>query len=256
MSEGKLAAKSGPGLVGRRRLYLMRHGHVDYFAPDLTDFTQVLLTEEGQAQATAAGAALAHVQFDIARHSGLPRTMETLTRVLAENHQPPEAIVPAAGMAELKGGVYVTDNREELAARLAFTFDVADRPGAEFLPGGERFSDAYQRITNSFEEFVLGSSWRTALQVAHEGVNRLLLSYATGAGLSGAKAFEQDLGCINVLDIDVVPCSVKDVRIERTILKTVNLTPYDMVKHGLPRSSLEHMFDVDFDGQRRTDFDA
>ena len=243
-----------PGRIGRRRLYLMRHGHVDYFAEGLTDFTQVPLTEEGKAQATAAGTALNNIRFDIARHSGLPRTEQTLALVLAENDAPPSLIEKANGMAELKGGVYVTEIREELAARLAYSFDVADQPDAAFLPGGEKFSDAYQRITQSFEDFVLGQPWRTALQVAHEGVNRILLSYFAGAGLSGVKAFEQDLGGINVIDIDVVPCEKVGMKIERFCLKSVNVTPYDMVKHGLPRSSLEHMFDIDFDGQRRTDF--
>jgi probable phosphoglycerate mutase len=33
--------------------------------------------------------------------------------------------------------------------------------------------------------------------------------------------------------------------IERVLIKAVNVTPYDYVKHGLSRTSLEHLFDVD-----------
>ena len=54
---------------GRRRIYLMRHGHVDYFAPGLTDPRGVPLTDEGVGQANAAGDALQHVEFDFAIHS-------------------------------------------------------------------------------------------------------------------------------------------------------------------------------------------
>ena len=63
----------------RRRLYLMRHGAVDYVdargrpvAPD-----QVPLTAEGRAQGVAARALLEGVELDRVIASGLPRTMET-----------------------------------------------------------------------------------------------------------------------------------------------------------------------------------
>ena len=39
--------------------------------------------------------------------------------------------------------------------------------------------------------------------VAHEGINRLLLSWACGSGLGAMGAFEQDTGCVNVLDFDM-----------------------------------------------------
>ena len=63
----------------RRRLYLMRHGAVDYVdergrpvPPD-----RVPLTAEGRAQAEAARELLAGVELDRVIASGLPRTMET-----------------------------------------------------------------------------------------------------------------------------------------------------------------------------------
>ena len=236
--------------TGRRRLYLMRHGHVDYFQPGLTDFATVELTEEGRQQAQAAGEALQGVKFDHIFHSGLPRTRQTSEAVLAANdYRAQLQTVEAEGFKELRGGVYRTDSRTELAARLAFSFDEATDPEAEFLPGGERFADAYERIVAGFESLVLGEDWKTALLVAHEGVNRLLLGYASGAGLAGIAHFEQDLACINVLDIDVIP-NGDSHQIRRILIKALNVTPYDYVKSGLPRTSLEHLFDIDFGGSR------
>jgi probable phosphoglycerate mutase len=80
--------------------------------------------------------------------------------------------------------------------------------------------------------------------VAHEGVNRLLLSWMTGNGLSGVQAFEQDLACINVLDFDMVPREDGSLgtEIARRLIKAVNLTPYNYVKHGMNLSSLEAIF--------------
>ena len=240
---------AGPGRTGRRRLYLMRHGHVDYFADGIEDFRAVPLTPEGERQARAAGAALSGVRFDAAFGSGLPRTMRTLELVLAENggEAPAPRAIPA--FEELHGGRVVLPTREALAARIAYSFDAAAEPGATFLPGGEAFADAYARVTAGLSDLAFGHDWRTGLLVAHEGVNRLLLGHLCGAGLAGCAHFEQDLACINVLDLDVVE-EDGALTLARVILKAVNLTAYDHAKSGLPRTALEHLFGIDFGGAR------
>ncbi|MEM9840500.1 MAG: histidine phosphatase family protein, partial [Pseudomonadota bacterium] len=177
--------------TGRRRLYLLRHGHVDYFAPGITDFSQVPLTDEGRAQAGRAHQALADVAFDKAFHSGLPRTMETLNIVLGDRADE-TSIHGVPLMEELRGGRVEAKTPEELAAWLAFSFDDASEEGASFLPGGELFSDAEARIVDGLETIVHGEAWRTAILVAHEGVNRILLAHLTGGGLGALSHFEQD----------------------------------------------------------------
>jgi probable phosphoglycerate mutase len=229
--------------TGRRRIYLMRHGHVDYFAPGLSDPRTVSLTDIGRAQAEAARDALKAISFDIAVHSGLPRTMETAAIVLDGR---PIAARPEVGLEELKSGWFHAKSREELAARLAFSFDDAAAPGAAFLPDGERFADAEARIGAAMARLIL-QPWRTALVVAHEGVNRIVLGWACGGGLQTIGSFEQDLACINVIDLDVTAREDgAGLSIERAIIKAVNVTPYDYLKGGLPRTTLEHLFDVDF----------
>lgn len=237
-------------LTGRRRLYLMRHGHVDYFARGLTDFTQVSLTEEGKAQAKAAGEALAGVAFDAIFTSGLPRTHQTAAAVAAAHREELPAPLAVPAFEEIKGGKVVVETREELAARLAFSFDAATEEGATFLPGGEPFAAAYARVTDGLVALVSDHAWRQALLVAHDGVNRLLLGHACGAGLAGIAHFEQDLACVNVLDLDVVRDEESRLGFARIIIKAVNMTAYDPVKYSLPKTSLEHLFDVDFGGGR------
>jgi hypothetical protein len=63
-----------------------------------------------------------------------------------------------------------------------------------------------------------------------------VLAWVVGAGLAGLGAFDQDMGCINVLDFDVV-----DGRIVRRLLRTVNLTPYDPAKNGLHLTAMERL---------------
>lgn len=224
----------------------MRHGHVDYFAPGLTDPRVVPLTETGRRQAQACRDALRQVSFDIAMTSGLPRARETAEIVLSLHPEAPP-IGSDPDFEELKSGFIKADTREELAARLAFCFDDAGDPGARFLPDGETFADAQARIIDGLERLVARPDWKTALLVAHEGVNRIILGWVCGGGLRSIGAFEQDLCCVNVIDFDVTRSEEEgSPAIERAILKAMNLTPYDYAKAGLPRTSLEHLFEVDF----------
>ena len=73
-----------PGTKNRRRVFLMRHGEVDYRGLDgkLVNPKMVTLTENGQGQARAAAAMLTGVEIDKAVCSGLPRTRMTAELVL------------------------------------------------------------------------------------------------------------------------------------------------------------------------------
>jgi probable phosphoglycerate mutase len=224
----------------------MRHGHVDYFSKQVlvdkrTDL--VPLTPLGREQASASGAALAHVRFDRAICSGLPRTRETAERVMAANGDAAHlALESDHGLEEIKGGVQTANSREELSARLTFEFDQAARPGATMF-GGEVFAEALVRSQRAIETLLSQPDWHTALVVAHEGINRLLLGWMTGNGLSAIQSFEQDLACINILDFDLVPrADGAGTEIARSIIKAVNLTPYNYTKHGMNLRSLEAIF--------------
>src|SRR5215217_1444071 len=70
----------------RRRLYLMRHGEVNYFEHGRPAPPEgVHLNEQGRAQAAAAALALADISFDRVVTSGLPRTLETAAFLLGES---------------------------------------------------------------------------------------------------------------------------------------------------------------------------
>jgi len=239
-----------PGTTGRRRIYLMRHGQVDYFgdaAKVAGDPNLVPLTPLGRDQAAAASKALSQVAFDRAIHSNLPRTEETLKLVLDGQERTPSMEARPA-LAEIgTGRAADVTTREQLAARLAFHFERASEPGARMLDRGEAFSDAYARATQDVERLLREPGWHTLIIVAHEGINRLILGWATGNGLKAVQAFEQDFACVNILDFDMVPSagtSGPGTHIERKIIKAVNLTPYNFMKHGMNRTSLEALFEA------------
>jgi broad specificity phosphatase PhoE len=234
-----------PGTVARRRIYLMRHGHVDYLAKHVVAegaINIVPLTMRGRLQAEAAGAALAHVAFDRAVCSGYPRTHETASYVLAAQVTPPQLEIDEH-LVEIVGGQMSPPpkSRSELIERMKLRFSEAGNPGATNLEGGEEYAKAQTRAVTALKRLLKEPGWHTALVVAHEGINRLVLSWACGAGLAAMGAFEQDTGCINVFDFDLDP----DGSIARTMIKSVNLTPYNWLKHGMNLTSLEAIFERD-----------
>ncbi|MEL6324951.1 MAG: histidine phosphatase family protein, partial [Pseudomonadota bacterium] len=197
-----------PGTTGRRRLYLMRHGFVDYTSREVVearDPSIARLTEQGRAEARAAGVALSDITFDLALCSGLARTRETAEIVLAE-HPEDIALEDEPRFEELRSGQYINfKSAEQLAATMTFQFEQAGEPGATFLEGGEAFRDAHDRITDGLKDLLRRPSWATALLVAHEVVNRIMLADVIGAPLGSSAGFEQDTGCINIIDFDLVP---------------------------------------------------
>ena len=214
-----------PGTRGRKRIYLMRHGEVSYHRPDgRTVFSnEVDLTEEGVAQAQAMAATLKEVELDLAAHSGVLRTRRTAELVLAgreiELRTIPEFI-------EIQGGNIEGMSEERLEAEFVYGLERAAMPGANFA-GGETFVAFQRRIVGAVESLVRQPMWSTALIVAHGATNAMVLGWVTQGGLNGLGAFEQDAGCVNIIDVDVI-----DGEIIRRFIRALNVTPYNLPKVG------------------------
>jgi probable phosphoglycerate mutase len=112
----------------------------------------------------------------------------------------------------------------------------AGHPKAQFA-GGETFVEFAHRVVGAFKEVIAATNWETLLMVCHGGVNRAILTEITGAGLKAFGAFEQDSCCFNIIDVD---CQ-DDCRVERWILRAVNATADDPIKHTRRLLTLEGM---------------
>lgn len=221
---------------GRRRIYLMRHGAVSYLLPDgrrVADTDAVDLTADGIEQARAMGRVLAEVPLDRAACTGLPRTRQTAEHALEGRGLEVEVIAP---LREIRPGRIDDLAEHRIEPDYVYAMERAAEPGMTF-GGGEAFAGFYDRVTATFERLVVApGDWHRMLLVAHGGTNRALLAWTTRAGLDGLATFEQDLGCLNVLDFDV-----HDGRIVRRYLRQLNMTPRSLSKHGLVLTSLETM---------------
>lgn len=187
----------------RRRIYLMRHGSVTYFDEHGKPFLpeQVPLNELGRAQATAAGKVFAaeNLQFDRVIVSGLPRTVETARRVLAETGQQIQLDIWPE-LEELRGGKLSAIPDESLKEAFVGAFDGLVPEDKQFL-GGETIGQLMDRVHPAVDRLRSDKSWDTVLLVLHGGVNRAILSYA----LTNQRLFlgnlAQTAGCINAIDV-------------------------------------------------------
>jgi len=188
----------------RRRVFLMRHGSVTYFdeagKPHLPE--TVPLNEAGRAQAAAAGRAFAAdgIRFDRVIVSGLPRTVETATRVLAETGQQIE-LETWPELAEIRGGKLSGIPDDKLREAFTGAFEGVVPEQRRFL-GGESVGELMDRIHPAIARLLADDSWDTVLLVLHGGVNRAILSYAlTGGQRLFLGNLSQAAGCINALDV-------------------------------------------------------
>jgi probable phosphoglycerate mutase len=187
----------------RRRIYLMRHGSVTYFdaagRPVLPE--QVPLNADGRMQADAAGMAFAaeHVEFDKVIVSGLPRTVETATRVLAAAGSQ-LAVETWPELQEIRGGRLADIPRAQLRAAFTGVFAGSVPESTRFL-GGESVGELLDRVHPAIARLRADPDWDCVLLVLHGGVNCAILSLA----LTGARMFlgglAQAPGCINALDV-------------------------------------------------------
>jgi probable phosphoglycerate mutase len=202
----------------RRRLYLMRHGSVDYFKPDGTPVPphSVPLNEAGRAQADAAGAlfAAAGVRFDRVVVSGLARTVETAQRVLAAAGQQ-TPVTCDARLEEIRSGRLDAIAPDQLRAAFTSVFSATvDVESLRFL-GGETVGAMMDRCLPAFDELLVDPAWNCLLLVLHGGINRALLGHALTGGRSFLGRLEQSPACVNVLDI-----GDKDI-----VVRGINLAP-------------------------------
>ncbi len=220
----------------RRRIFLMRHGSVTYFdasgKPVLPE--TVPLNEQGRLQTTAAGRVFADagIRFDRVIISGLPRTVETAARVLAETKQD---ITPEhwPELVEIKGGKLADIPQAELREAFVGAFEGVAPEHKRFL-GGESIGELMDRIHPAIDRLRADPEWDTVLLVLHGGVNRAILSYA----LTGQRLFlgnlAQTAGCINALDVGSDP--------QDWVARIINYSPPSVLQAESRSTTMEALF--------------
>ncbi|WP_186247497.1 histidine phosphatase family protein [Burkholderia gladioli] len=224
-------------LPTRRRIYLMRHGDVTYFdaRQQAIDPDAVPLNELGRAQARAAGRAFAaqSIRFDRVITSGLNRTVETASLVLAETGQAIDVEVEPA-WREIRGGHLADLPPEDVEAAFIGAFHGSVPEHVPFL-GGETIGELIDRVLPPLAALRADPGWGTALLVLHGGVNCALLSHAT---LPEQRLFigrfAQSTACINVLDVGQ--------HAHDWVIRQLNYTPPDALHRDARNTVMEVLY--------------
>jgi len=224
-------------LPKRRRIYLMRHGDVTYYDASgrAIDPETVPLNAAGREQASAAGRVFAEqeVRFDRVIASGLPRTVETAQRVLAETGQHIELEIEPEWQ-EIRGGKLGGIPAKDLEAAFLSAFDGIVPEETRFI-GGETIGELFDRVLPALAALREDTSWDTVLLVLHGGVNRAILSHAiTAGGRTFFGHLAQATGCINVLDVGAAP--------RDWVLRTTNYSPLSPLHRDVRNTTMELLY--------------
>ncbi|MBV8628116.1 MAG: histidine phosphatase family protein, partial [Paraburkholderia sp.] len=189
----------------------------------------------GREQASAAGRVFAEqeVRFDRVIASGLPRTVETAQRVLAETGQHIELEIEPAWQ-EIRGGKLGSIPAKDLEAAFLGAFDGIVPEETRFI-GGETIGELFDRVLPALAALREDSSWDTVLLVLHGGVNRAILSHAiTAGGRTFFGHLAQATGCINVLDVGTAP--------RDWVLRTTNYSPPSPLHRDVRNTTMELLY--------------
>ncbi len=221
----------------RRRIYLMRHAEAAYLNQDgsvTSDERQVSLTPLGREQARKQAAVLASIPFDRAICSSLPRTRETAALILAGRETPELEEAPELEEVRPSRELAPAQEIEAWLKRIANPWAEANQADARFL-GGERFADFDARVRPTFDRIIQADDWTHLLLVLHGAVNRSILNHVLNLPWQADVSIEQDNCCINIIDVD----RGEDDQIARCLLRTVNLTAYNLNKSGMVLTNME-----------------
>lgn len=140
--------------------------------------------------------------------SGLPRTVETAQRVLAEMPAMQTrdlALEPWPELQEIRGGKLAEIPEHDVAQAFIGAFEGRVPEDRRFL-NGERIGDFLDRVVPAIARLRALPDWDTVLMVLHGGTNRAILSHAiTGGERVFFGNLAQTAGCINVLDVGEAP---------------------------------------------------
>lgn len=230
--------------AARRRLYLMRHGSVDYFLADGTPVhaESVPLNAEGRQQADAAGRLFAQcgVRFDRVIASGLPRTVQTAQRVLEASDQSlPIEHEPA--LQEIRGGRLAAIAPDEVEQAFLGAFQGGAEVEQQRFLGGESVGDLLDRALPAFAALRARRDWQCLLLVLHGGVNRALLSTL----MAGRRAFfgplEQQPACINVIDVGLPADDAATRSAQDVVIRAINLAPTQWLHERETHTTMEKL---------------
>ena len=184
------------------RIILVRHGHVDWLAPErFRGRAELPLSELGRRQAQAAAGYIAATwKLEAVYTSPLCRCRETGAAVAAPFRLTPQ---PVDGLADIDYGEWQGLTHDEARRRWPDEAELWFRsPHLAVIANGETLATVLSRTTAALRDIVRDHRDGTVTLVGHDSVNRVLLLFALDLPLSRYWHLRQDPCCVNELLFD------------------------------------------------------
>jgi probable phosphoglycerate mutase len=182
------------------RVLLIRHGATVLSAEDrFAGSTDVLLSDEGRAQATALGERLADAELTAVYASPMKRTLETASLIAAPHKL---TLTTDAGLREIDHGRWEQLTRREVEARFPEEYSNWEADPFTFAPeAGESGLSVMARALPVLRRIVVAHTGKTVAVVSHKATIRLVLCSLLGIDARGYRdRLDQSPACLNALD--------------------------------------------------------
>jgi len=184
------------------RIVLVRHGHVDWIAPErFRGRAELPLSSLGRRQAQAAAGYIAATwKPDAVYTSPLGRCRETGAAIAAPFRLEPQ---PIDGLCDIDYGEWqglTPDQAKECWPNESELWFRA--PHIAALPGGETLAAVLSRVTAALRDILQHHPDQTVVMVGHDSVNRVLFLFTLDLPLSRYWHLRQDPCGINELILD------------------------------------------------------
>ncbi|MFZ0406828.1 MAG: histidine phosphatase family protein [Cyanobium sp.] len=183
------------------RLLLVRHGETDWNREGrFQGQIDIPLNANGLAQADAARRFLAQVPIQRAYTSPMARPRQTAERILLDH--PGVPLTCNAGLVEIGHGLWEGQLEKEIAEGWPELLgNWKSQPHSVQMPEGETLQDVCDRSLTAWNR-IAGSldPTETALVVAHDAVNKMILCALLGLGPEAFWAIKQGNGGVTVVD--------------------------------------------------------
>jgi phosphoserine phosphatase len=166
------------------RIILVRHGHVDWIAPErFRGRAELPLSSLGRRQAqAAAGYIVATWKPDAVYTSPLGRCRETGAALAAPFRLEPQ---PIDGLCDIDYGKWQGLTRDQAKESWPDESELWFRaPHIAAIPGGETLAAVLSRVTAALRDILRHHPDQTVVLVGHDSINRVLLLFTLELPLS------------------------------------------------------------------------
>lgn len=188
------------------RLLLVRHGETNWNREGrFQGQIDVPLNANGHQQAQQAAEFLKSEPIDFAVSSPMLRPKETAEAILS--HHPQVTMTFQSDFCEISHGTWEGKLESEIAEEYAQELEQwRTQPEVVQMPEGENLQQVWDRAIAAWQTLVEAArsnnhgTTQVGLVVAHDAINKVILSHVVGAGAEKFWCFKQGNGAVSVID--------------------------------------------------------